>query len=95
MRASKTQEREDSDVSEMIEIEQYHRALHSTGENMRAKNIEIAKEKRTYAAPTHCWRVSGIPILTTQENLRQMLCRICNSSLTKTFQDAVSITRPF
>jgi hypothetical protein len=57
------------------------------------RDIESDKGNIKYTALTHCWGVSRIPVLTTQENIKQMLCHIHVSSLTKTFQDAIIITR--
>jgi hypothetical protein len=57
------------------------------------RDIEIDKENIKYIALTHCWGVNGLPVVTTRENLKQMVSRIPVSSLTKTFQDAITITR--
>jgi len=46
-----------------------------------------------YAALTHCWGSIEEFVTTTRDNLEQMLHRIPLSMLTKTFKDAITITR--
>ncbi|KAL5321590.1 hypothetical protein ACEPPN_009550 [Leptodophora sp. 'Broadleaf-Isolate-01'] len=57
------------------------------------ENIDVSGARLQYAALTHCWGTKPMPILTTRENLDEMLRRIPFESLTKTFQDAIKITR--
>lgn len=57
------------------------------------KEISFDQGKVNYTALTHCWGLTPMPILTNRDNFQQMLCGIPFQSLTKTFQDAIIITR--
>jgi Heterokaryon incompatibility protein (HET) len=57
------------------------------------KEISFDQGKVNYTALTHCWGLRPMPILTNRDNFQQMLCGIPFQSLTKTFQDAIIITR--
>ncbi|RDW58586.1 hypothetical protein BP6252_13062 [Coleophoma cylindrospora] len=46
-----------------------------------------------YLTLSHCWGKFPINIVTTRDNIAAMLEHICYNDLTKTFQDAIVITR--
>ena len=46
-----------------------------------------------YLTLSHCWGKIAMPVVTTKENVDQMLKRIPVQALTKTLQDAIVITR--
>ncbi|PMD35076.1 HET-domain-containing protein, partial [Hyaloscypha variabilis F] len=46
-----------------------------------------------YASLSHCWGTKEMSVVTTQNNIKDMLRSIPVSSLTKTFRDAITITR--
>lgn len=57
------------------------------------KDIATKGSKVEYTTLTHCWGKTPMPVLTTQQNVSQMLSSIPSESLTKTFRDAILITR--
>ena len=46
-----------------------------------------------YLALSHCWGSSGVPVMTTVENLKSFLSSIPFESLPRSFRDATTITR--
>ena len=57
------------------------------------KDIPRSNGRLKYATLTHCWRKKPMPITTTRDNLEEMLRHIPFQQLSKTFQDAIIITR--
>jgi hypothetical protein len=54
---------------------------------------ENNNEDLKYASLSHCWGTKEMSVVTTQNNIKDMLRSIPVSSLTKTFRDAITITR--
>jgi hypothetical protein len=64
----------------------------STGELLRVRLISGRDATGEYASLSHCWGLKPV-IQTTKESIHQFLTEIPWSDLSKTFQDAIEITR--